>query len=69
MTVAKIRLTVRCPACGAPPRIRTVPNVDRILAGDPEDIVLSYQCARKMRDGSLCNEPYEIRVKHFSEAG
>lgn len=59
-----LRLAVRCPDCGAPPRLR-VPASDRSRweHEDPVRVVLSYEC--HMRS---CGRRYNILVAAFQEA-
>jgi len=33
----------------------------------PDDVIQTYQCARLLRDGSLCNTLVEIRLRHWRE--
>lgn len=66
------RLTARCPACGSAVRLRNTAHAMRMLdhaKADPqiadEDVIQTYQCARKHPDGSLCNELVEIKLRHW----
>lgn len=71
MTVHLWELTARCPQCGAPPRIRAADlALHRLGHGDPDDVVLTYQChrSRKEKGGRPCDCIYEIRVRDFRSA-
>lgn len=65
-------LPVRCRECGAPMRLRLTQDGKKALEkavevsqfGD-EVVLQTYQCARKLPDGNLCNGLVEIRVKHI----
>lgn len=68
------RVPVRCDDCGAPIRMRITDDGYRALVkvlDDPnlgDDTVLqTYQCARRLPDGSLCNGMVYIRVRHWRE--
>lgn len=64
MTIRLLRLTARCPACGAPPKLRVFPTAARILeAHDPEDVFMTYQCHIRR-----CSTVYKIRIRDFHEA-
>lgn len=61
-----LRLSIRCPGCGAPPRLRTGEDWVAFLrdhCSDPELVVQSYECHIRH-----CSERYEIKVKHFHVA-
>lgn len=62
--VRLLRLAARCPACGAPPKLRTVPNAAHLLEGaDPDSVLLTIECHVR-----TCGEIYEIRVRHLVDA-
>lgn len=59
-----LRLTARCPNCGAPPRLRTYPTAARLLeAHDRDEVLLTYECHVRR-----CGERYSIRARDFVEA-
>jgi hypothetical protein len=33
----------------------------------PETVIQTYQCARVLKDGTLCNELVEIKLRHWKE--
>jgi predicted metal-binding protein len=65
MGVRVLRLNRRCPSCGAPPRLRTFPEVRHLIEESSRSLrLLSYQC-----HVSECREIYEIRTEHFRDEG
>jgi hypothetical protein len=63
MAVRIVRINRRCPKCGSPPRLRTVPEARRLIGqGNGEMVILTYQC-----HAPRCNVVYEIRAKHFHD--
>lgn len=65
MAVRVLRLSVKCPSCGAPPKIRSLPEMaDLVERKPPQTVLLTYECHLR-----LCRTRYEIRVKHFQDAG
>lgn len=69
-------LTARCPECHAPVRIRNTDVALRMLDLalrepdiDPESVIQTYQCAREMPNGKLCNAFVEIRLRHWKTYG
>ena len=59
-----LRLTKRCPECGAPPGLRTFPTSKELLDDrDPQRVVITYQCQVR-----TCLTIYAIRVKDFIDA-
>lgn len=64
MAVHLLRLTARCPTCGAPPKLRTLPTAARLLeAHDPAQVLLTYECHIRR-----CGARYPIRARDFHEA-
>lgn len=70
------RTPSRCPACGAPVRLRWTPEGKKALAKAlasselRDDVVVeTYQCARRLKDGSLCNHRVDIKVRDWREIG
>lgn len=64
MTVRLLRLSARCPNCGAPPKLRVYPSSAVILeAADPDDVFMTYECHIRR-----CGTRYEIRIRDFHEA-
>jgi hypothetical protein len=54
--------------------LRYTPEAEKLLAkavGDPEitpeTVLLTYQCARRLPDGTLCNELVDIKLRHWRE--
>lgn len=67
--VRMIGITATCDRCGAPPRIRVAGELRDVLSiADPEKVMMTYRCHRERPDGTLCNNVYEIRAKHFHAA-
>jgi hypothetical protein len=59
-----LRLSVRCPCCGAPPKLRTLPEVAGLIDWlDGEAVILTYECHVRR-----CGERYEILVRHLTDA-
>lgn len=54
------RLGAACPnpECRAVPRLRVTEDARQFELGDPERVVMTYQCHR-------CNRTYEIRARDF----
>lgn len=62
--VRLLRLTAKCPTCGAPPKLRAFPSSQDLFDGaDPEHDLLSYECHVR-----TCGEVYRIKVKDFVDA-
>jgi hypothetical protein len=58
-----LRLRARCPECGSPPRLRTVPQaVSLFRAVPPETVIITYQC-----HAPRCNVVFPIRAGDFTE--
>lgn len=64
--VSEIRLAVTCPSCGTHPRIRTFPDVRELFnGGDPERVIMTYDCHGRLETGKRCGTRYVIRARHF----
>ena len=68
------RLSARC-VCGAPVRMRNFTRAVELLVLamerghlDPDEVLQTYQCARILKDGELCNHLVEIKARHWYEA-
>jgi len=68
-------LPVRCKECGAPVRMAMTQAGKEALAKaiavsnlQDDEVLQSYQCARKRPDGSLCNALVEIKARHWRGA-
>ena len=70
------RSPARCHKCGAPVRLRMTEDgyktlvraLDNADLGD-DTVLQTYQCARRLPDGTLCNALVEIRVRDWKEIG
>jgi hypothetical protein len=62
--VRLLRLTARCPSCGAPPKLRTFPSSAAMLGEcDPDEVFLTYECHIRR-----CATVYDILIRDFHEA-
>ena len=59
-----VRLSVRCPGCGRPPRLRlSADEVSRYEREDPGKVVLTYHC-----HAGRCGTIYNILAAAFQYA-
>lgn len=68
------RLSARCPECSAPVRLRNLSKaIDIFLLAmergelDPDEVLQTYQCSRRLPDRELCNTIVKIKARHWSE--
>lgn len=63
------RLAVRCPRCGAPPRLRlTALQISKWQEDDPGEMVQTYQCSWELQPGRACNTIYAITARAVQRA-
>lgn len=60
---------VRCPRCGAPPRVRvTRRQVDKWAQDNPRELVQTYQCSFERFPGRKCGTIYGISAGAIQRA-